>query len=354
MNQHKILKPLAVALLLGVLPLTITSTAMAATADTRGPAGPTGPTGPKGATGATGPAGAKGATGAQGPAGATGLQGLAGATGAQGPAGATGLQGLAGATGAQGPAGATGLQGLAGATGAQGPTGATGAVGATGAKGDTGSVGATGATGVGTVGATGATGPQGIQGPTGPAGPSGSGGTGSSFSYSMTCGTHTPQDEACKVGTVGPGGGWIFFVDYNDKYPGFDYLEAAPADISNVAWCSDTTNSIPAVAGWSASAVGAGQANTTAMLGVCTSGAAYEADNYFTATKSDWFLGSEGEMMLMYTNLRQEGVGGFASDYYWSSSEYGTNQAWLQFFLYGYQDLSDKSFNWRVRAVRAF
>jgi len=77
---------------------------------------------------------------------------------------------------------------------------------------------------------------------------------------------------------------------------------------------------IPGLDEWSANAVGAGQANTTAMIGACTSGAANSADLYLTATKSDWFLGSEGEMMLMYTNLRQAGVGGFAGGLYWSSS----------------------------------
>ena len=53
--------------------------------------------------------------------------------------------------------------------------------------------------------------------------------SGSSFSYSMTCGVS--GTDACKIGAVGPGGGWIFFVDYNDEYTGFDYLEAAPDDI---------------------------------------------------------------------------------------------------------------------------
>ena len=278
MNQNTILKPLAIALLLGVVPLTMTSTAaMAAAVDTRGPTGPAGPAGPKGATGATGPAGAKGATGATGPAGAKG---------------------------------ATGAPGAAGADGATGP-----------------------------------------QGPTGPAG---SGGTGSSFSYSKTCGTHNPKDEACKVGAVGPGGGWIFFVDYNDEYPGFDYLEAAHDDIPAVAWCSDTTNSITTVAGDSAKAVGAGQANTSAMLDVCSSGAAYEAVTYSTATKSDWFLGSEGEMMLMYTNLLQKGVGGFATVGYWSSSESGSSRAWGQLFYFGFQVDDDKANALPVRAVRAF
>ena len=111
MSQNKTLKPLAVALLLGVMPLTILSTtAMAAAADTRGP---TGPAGPKGATGATGPAGAKGATGATGPAGATGATGV----GTVGATGATGPQGIQGATGPQGIQGPTGPAG-SGGTGA--------------------------------------------------------------------------------------------------------------------------------------------------------------------------------------------------------------------------------------------
>jgi hypothetical protein len=33
------------------------------------------------------------------------------------------------------------------------------------------------------------------------------------------------------VGDKGPGGGWIFFVDEKDRYPGFTYLEAAPEDV---------------------------------------------------------------------------------------------------------------------------
>jgi len=46
----------------------------------------------------------------------------------------------------------------------------------------------------------------------------------------MTCGIS--GTDACKIGAVGPGGGWIFFVDYNDQYPDFTYLEAAPTDIA--------------------------------------------------------------------------------------------------------------------------
>jgi hypothetical protein len=163
---------------------------------------------------------------------------------------------------------------------------------------------------------------------------------------------------AYKIGDTGPGGGFIFFVDYYDQYPGFTYLEAAPTDAStSAAWCSDTTKSIPAAAGWDANAVGRGRANTDAMLDRCLSGAANEADSYATGTTApgDWFLPSMGEEMLMYTNLRQAGVGGFANVFYWSSTEYDSSSAWSHYFLYGTQYYGYyKSSRLRVRAVRAF
>ena len=157
-----------------------------------------------------------------------------------------------------------------------------------------------------------------------------------------------------KVGDRGPGGGFIFFVDYYDQYPDFTYLEAAPTDIGDFIWCSNTTDSIPAVAGWAAKGVGKGQANTTAMLGVCTSGAAYEANLYRTRTKSDWFLPSLGEAKLMYDNLLEAGVGGFANASYWSSSESNSGNAFYQDFIFGYQSNFHKFLTYRVRAVRAF
>jgi hypothetical protein len=93
------------------------------------------------------------------------------------------------------------------------------------------------------------------------------------------------------------------------------------------------------------------------MLGVCTSGAANLADAY-TATVSgvvygDWFLPSKGELNQMYVN--QTAIGGFASDYYWSSSEYDADYvAWYQYFNYGFQDSFNKTGASYVRPVRAF
>jgi hypothetical protein len=49
----------------------------------------------------------------------------------------------------------------------------------------------------------------------------------------------------CKIGAKGPGGGLIFFVDYNDQSPDFNYLEAAPTDgvfAGNLYWSSSESN----------------------------------------------------------------------------------------------------------------
>ena len=174
------------------------------------------------------------------------------------------------------------------------------------------------------------------------------------ISYSAYAGPDRPETFHYKVGDRGPGGGWIFFVDYRDQYPGFTYLEAAPTDIEPVVWCNKTTTSIPATGGWAGRGVGKGKANTTAMLGVCSSGAAKAADVYLTATKSDWFLPSQGELMLMYPNLIQAGVGGFANAFYWSSTEFVSNGAWNQDFVNGYQDSYVKDSTFTVRAIRSF
>ena len=171
----------------------------------------------------------------------------------------------------------------------------------------------------------------------------------------------TVADELCKIGMTGPGGGPIFFVDYNDQYAGFNYLEAAPVSCEGTskAWSSDTTHSLLAVNGWAARAVGSGQANTTAMMAngstsylADTSGAAYFADSLTCSGKTDWFLGSLGEMKLMYDNL--QGLGGFSSGYYWSSSGIGASTAWYQDFDYGFQNFYFKVDTYYVRPVRAF
>ena len=218
---------------------------------------------------------------------------------------------------------------------------------------------------VGPKGDQGLTGLTGAQGPVGAAGAAGAAGaSGSKITELSICGAG--GTSLCKIGAIGPGGGLIFFVDYNDQYAGFNYLEAAPSSCETTrAWSSDTTNSLVAVTGWAARAVGSGQANTTAMLANSgsyvgdTSGAAFYANALANGvpgdcvtSKDDWFLGSLGEMKLMYDNL--QGLGGFVESTYWSSTSYNANLAWVQYFPNG-SPISDGKANIAyVRPVRAF
>lgn len=212
-----------------------------------------------------------------------------------------------------GPAGATGV------TGAQGPGGASG--------------------GSGPAGATGATGPSALK-----------------ITEQSICGAG--GTSLCKIGAIGPGGGLIFFVDYNDQYAGFNYLEAAPISCegNSQTWSSENT-AVTAASGWAARAVGAGPANTTAIKAFfpkddSTNNAAYFATSCNAGGKSDWFLGSLGEMKLVYDNL--QGLGGFVGNYYWSSSEDSANYAWLQNFSDGSLGNFYKGSAIYVRPVRAF
>jgi hypothetical protein len=132
------------------------------------------------------------------------------------------------------------------------------------------------------------------------------------------------------------------------------YFEAALADSSvSIAWCSDTSSALGATVGTGTGAIGNGSANTALMLARCTRGAAYSAFSYISPNNTaDWFLPSEGELNQMLVN--RDAIGGFVTEYYWSSSEYNANAARAQSFVDGYQNAINKGFEFHVRPVRAF
>lgn len=117
-----------------------------------------------------------------------------------------------------------------------------------------------------------------------------------------------------------------------------------------------------------------GAANTTAIVaalgnngnvayaaGICN---AYEVDSQGNtpcqagnACYNDWFLPAgnnvtaTGQLNALYTN--RAAIGGF-SNAYWSSTEFNSNDAWVQLFLTGAEATAFKPNGARIRCVRAF
>jgi hypothetical protein len=177
------------------------------------------------------------------------------------------------------------------------------------------------------------------------------------FTLTVTAAT-CATGGACVLGETGPGGGKVFYVaSSNFTSTGSDcgtackYLEAAPSDHSSqVEWCSNMTSSL----GVTATGIGSGMSNTTTADSTCTSGAIQVAADYTYNSKTDWHLPSKDELAQLY--IQRTRVGGFSTDWYWSSSEYDGNTAWGQEFYGGTWYANAKSFpnNNKVRPVRAF
>jgi len=142
-------------------------------------------------------------------------------------------------------------------------------------------------------------------------------------------------------------GGIIFYIDGTGQHG----LIAAPSDQSSGApWgCYGT------ILGGTSTAIGSGQANTTAIVNGCnTVGIAARICNDLVLNGySDWYLPSKDELNQLY--LQKTVVGGFADDYYWSSSEESVYHAWAQDFHNGYQYIyGTRTVMYYVRAIRAF
>lgn len=162
------------------------------------------------------------------------------------------------------------------------------------------------------------------------------------------------------VGDTGPGDGKIFYVDMA-RAVGSQYFEAACAGWQNN--CDGTTADPTADWGCNgesiifadATAIGTGEANTARIVDGCSDDAGFAADlaaDYSNSGESDWFSPSKDELNKLYIN--RASVGGFSTDTYWSSSEYGANDAWYQSFGGGGQGPGSKPAGFYVRPVRSF
>jgi hypothetical protein len=158
-----------------------------------------------------------------------------------------------------------------------------------------------------------------------------------------------------QVGDQGPAGGYIFYVDSANQFE-WTYLEAAPA-----GWYGQPED--PAIAwgdpeiltGAEGREIGEGQNNTRLI---------FEHDSEITAASiiagitigdfSDWFLPSQNELNQMYNQLHRRGLGDFARQAYWSSTESMSQSAFTQNFSHSGQIASTKTNERRVRPIRAF
>jgi hypothetical protein len=169
--------------------------------------------------------------------------------------------------------------------------------------------------------------------------------TTTSTTVALTCAT----GGNCKVGDMGPGGGTVFY-DAGTTQSWGRYLEAAPSaaiTVGTFTWgCSGTT-----ISGADGKGIGTGKQNTTDIVNGCnTPGiAARLADDLDLGGKTDWFLPSRDELYSMWNQRRT--IGGFASYYYWSSSESDADRAWAQYESGSTYVKSDAIY---VRPVRAF
>ena len=141
------------------------------------------------------------------------------------------------------------------------------------------------------------------------------------------------------IGDPGPGGGYVFH-DKGSYSDGWRYLEAAPSGWDGTMDpVEDWSNVDDVLIGTTETVIGSGSDNTDDIIG--QDGHSSSAAKLCRDFGDEWFLPSKDELNGMYNNLHRNGIGGFASDFYWSSSEGSSYHAWKQDFSDGSQRGSD-------------
>jgi hypothetical protein len=191
---------------------------------------------------------------------------------------------------------------------------------------------------------------------------------------------------SCLIGSTGPGGGVVFY-DAGTQQSWGRYLEFAPKDWYGIryvdgygtegkkeTWCNDnqvgqgSIEGIPFDIAIPGTEIGAGKANTESMLTRCSykPSAATAVRAYQGGGLSDWYLPSKAELneLCKYANKQNTGnpkircKDGEIRDnaflaWHWSSSEYDSEHASMQYFGNGNQLETQKHYYYVIRPIRA-
>lgn len=169
--------------------------------------------------------------------------------------------------------------------------------------------------------------------------------------HAKTADSITSTANLCNL-TIGDTyqGGIIFYIDKT----GCHGLVAKTTDEGNIQWKTSNSDS------WAISDgiyVGAQNTKRILYLGGLNSivtPAATACDILVDGGFDDWYLPSRAELDLMYLNLHTQGLGNFMNDYYWSSSESTSYNAYFVRFSNGFTGVQVFSTSNYVRAIRAF
>lgn len=146
------------------------------------------------------------------------------------------------------------------------------------------------------------------------------------------------------------GGGTIIKLDATGKTG----IICAEYDTATDVFYSNLSGSSSYTTGATNAEIGAGQANTNLMLAndAAKDDAAKYCNDLIVETFSDWYLGSEGDMALVYLNKFK--IGNLGTKTYWSSTESAWNKARCISFGNGASYTRDKNNRYCVRALRSF
>ena len=187
--------------------------------------------------------------------------------------------------------------------------------------------------------------------------------------------TTTTTVAPLSVGSTGPGGGTIFYIDLTQP-EGERYLEIACEGWNNscdgtndpeVSWGCDGDS----ISGATGTAIGTGPANTAAILAACSSrtNAAGVVDAYEKNGHTDWFLPSKDELNALCKWVHNDNVntvcnsnrafdplvnGRIIINSYWTSTQSSATDAYNLYFQQGDLGTYGKANVNFVRPIRRF